>query len=607
MLAPMNPPIPAASSALPLALQSFQAGILVGLAILSMLAYGPLRDRILSKTGLFGLVVAATWITFSDIAAALLPAVLMPYIHPTSLALAGLSLAVWERVMAGLLASSRSARRLVVSRRLTFLCALVIILGAWSPWQPLHLLSELVLSLLAPLLAVLTLLAGLRANREGLDSARAVAAAALALLVCCLSLGALSLGWKSRLASLVVLQLALLVLAMSLGWVMLRRMRGLRRSKEAAQAAKLTAAAQQSQHLERMVQERNAELSERLRDLDEAKRSAELANHGLQRALEQLEQAASTDRLTGAWNRRRFEEAVVPEIALAHRRRDPLSLLMFDLDHFKRVNDTYGHGAGDAVLAGTAQAVREHLRLSDSLVRWGGEEFLVMAPATRLEGALGLAEKLRTSMAALEFPGVGHVTMSLGVSEYALGESLEAWIDRTDQALYRAKAEGRNRVVVATPAEASNLEPSSRGSLLEMIWEDIYASGNHLIDTQHQQLFRMASALMSTLTQERPLTEVSLRLETLVAHTAQHFHDEEAELRLVHYPGLADHAGVHADLLKKAWDLQEEVKAGKLDFGRLVSFLALELVKGHILTEDRGYFSFVRPPERPRGTPGAEA
>jgi diguanylate cyclase (GGDEF)-like protein/hemerythrin-like metal-binding protein len=604
MLAPMPLPIPAVASALPIAIQSFLAGILMGLAILSMLAYGPLRDRILSKTGLFGLMAAATWITFSDIAFAILPPRLIPWIHPASLTLAGLSLAGWERVMAGLLASSRSARRLVFSQRFTTICALVIVLGAWPPWEPVHRLSELVLGFLAPLLALLTLLAGLRARREGLDSAGAVAAAALALLVCCLSLGALSLGWKSRLANMVVLQLALLVLAMALGWVMLRRMRGLRRSKEAAQATKLAAAARQSQDLERMVQERNAELSERLRDLDEARRSAELANQALQRALEQVEQAASTDRLTGAWNRRRFEEAVTPEIALAHRRREPLALLMFDLDHFKRVNDTFGHGAGDAVLAGTAQAVREHLRLSDSLVRWGGEEFLVMAPATRLEGAMGLAEKLRASVAAMEFPGVGHVTMSLGVSEYALGESLGEWIDRTDKALYRAKSEGRNCAVSALPSERVAHEPSARGSLLEVIWEDIYASGNATIDNQHQQLFRMASALMTTLTENRPLAEVSLRLETLVAHTAQHFHDEEGELREARFPDLPAHAKVHAALLNKAWELQAEVQAGKLDFGKLVSYLALDLVKGHILTEDRAYFSFIRrgsPPPDPAG------
>ena len=309
--------------------------------------------------------------------------------------------------------------------------------------------------LLAPMLALQTLAAGLGARREGLRIAGALLAATLALLVCCAALWALSAGWLGTSLCLTILQLALVVLAMSLGWAMLSRMMELRKDTEIAQGAQLAVVANQAHTLEAMVAQRNAELSARLRELSEARQSSELANQSLQRALDQLEQVASTDRLTGAWNRRRFEEAVLPEIALAHRRRDPLSLLMFDLDHFKRVNDTFGHGAGDAVLAGTAQTVRMHLRASDSLVRWGGEEFLVMTPATRLEGAMGLAEKLRAAVEAVDFPDVGHVTMSLGVSEYAIGEGLEEWIERTDQALYRAKAEGRNRArPPSSPAES---------------------------------------------------------------------------------------------------------------------------------------------------------
>jgi len=181
--------------------------------------------------------------------------------------------------------------------------------------------------------------------------------------------------------------------------------------------------------------------------------------------------------------------------------------------------------------------------------------------------------------------------MSLGVSEYALGEQLEAWIERTDQALYRAKAEGRDRVAAAAQPEGSAVEPQSRRFLFEVTWEEAYASGIPLIDAQHKRLFSLASALMSTLAADRPLPEVSLRLETLLAHTAQHFHDEEALLREAQYPDLAEHAGTHVALLNQAWQLQAEVTGGRLDFGRLVSFLAMDLVKGHILTEDRAYFS----------------
>ncbi len=461
-----------------------------------------------------------------------------------------------------------------------------------------------ILMALASLLALLTFILGLRAQREGPANSRALVAAPLVLLLCCASLEAFTTGWMSPAVSLSILEFALLFLALALGRAMLSRRSDFRRTTEAAQFA---AAAHQAHVLEIQVEERNAELSARLRDLGEARRTAEVANLGLQRALDELEQAASTDRLTGAWNRRRFEEAVLPEIALAHRRRDPLSLLMFDLDHFKRVNDTFGHSTGDAVLASTAQTVRLHLRLSDALIRWGGEEFLVMAPATRLEGAMGLAEKLRAALAAIEFPNVGQVTMSLGVSEYALGETLEAWIERTDQALYRAKTEGRNCVVSAPTPERPGAEPWAERSLLEMIWEDTYASGHGLIDAQHRRLFHLASALMSVLTESRPLAEVSLRLETLLAHTAQHFHDEEALLREASYQDLPEHAAIHATLLKKARRLQMDVQAGQLDFGKLVSFLTLDLIKGHFLTEDQGYFAHLQALSGPDGAPPAGA
>jgi diguanylate cyclase (GGDEF)-like protein/hemerythrin-like metal-binding protein len=590
-----------------LATHSFLAGILVALALLAMLAYRPLRDRILSLAGLFGLVVAGAWIAVSGIAITLLPSRLDDLIHPASLILGGLSLAIWERVTAGLLEGSPGASRLAAMRRGTALTTVSIAMAALIPWEPSHLLSEALLGMLAPALALLTLTAGLRAHREGHKTAGAIVSATLAVLVGCVALWSMATGWMSSVASLAVLQLALLVLAMALGWAMLSRMTELRLSTEAAQAAQLAHVALQAHELEALVEKRNAELSMRLRDLGEARRSAEAANQSLQRALDQLEQAASTDRLTGAWNRRRFEEAVLPEIALAHRRREPLALLMFDLDHFKRVNDTFGHGAGDAVLAGTVQTVRLHLRASDSLVRWGGEEFLVMAPATRIEGALGLAEKLRAAIAAVDFPGVGRVTMSLGVSEYALGEGLSEWIERTDQALYRAKTQGRNCVVPATLPEGPTGEPSLERSLLEVIWEDTYASGHTLIDAQHQRLFRLASALMSVLTENRPLAEVSLRLETLLAHTAQHFHDEEALLREARYPDLLEHSQIHATLLAKAGQLQAEVQVGHLDFGRLVTFLALDLVQGHILTEDREYFSHLLNIIGPEAMPPAGA
>ncbi len=328
-------------------------------------------------------------------------------------------------------------------------------------------------------------------------------------------------------------------------------------------------------------------IQERLEALERARDTAELANLELQEALNELEQAAGTDRLTGAWNRRRFEEAAQGEMALARRRRDPVSLIVLDLDHFKRVNDTHGHAAGDTVLQGAVEALRGVLRASDRVARWGGEGFLVLAPATPLAGALALAEKARAALAEREHPGVGSVTGSLGVAEHRPGEMLEAWVARADAAVYRAKEGGRNRV--EADGESGPALETGR-PLLEILWEEAYASGHATIDTQHQKLFQLANALLAVAGPEDSHQELSLRLRTLLAHTAQHFHDEEALLTQARYPDLPEHAAEHQRLLRAARGFLADVEAGRLDLAALVAYLAFDLVRGHLLTEDRNYF-----------------
>jgi len=309
----------------------------------------------------------------------------------------------------------------------------------------------------------------------------------------------------------------------------------------------------------------------------------------LRESLVHLEEVASQDRLTGAWNRRHFDGVVAAETSLARRRRAPLSLIILDLDHFKRINDTYGHPAGDTVLAGAVTAFRPVLRASDVLVRWGGEEFLVLSPATGLEGALHLAERLRAALEAATFPAAESITLSAGVAERLDEESVEAWVARADKALYLAKAGGRNRVVESPERMACGAFPGS--SLLELVWEDAYESGQKLIDGQHIQMFDLSNALFSALLEGRPMSEVEKHLNALIIHAEKHFRDEEYLLEKAGYPKLPEHRGIHTSLLATAQDLQKDVKAGQVDFGRLVTYLANDLVKRHLLTEDRNYFA----------------
>ncbi|MBL0210507.1 MAG: GGDEF domain-containing protein [Holophagaceae bacterium] len=164
---------------------------------------------------------------------------------------------------------------------------------------------------------------------------------------------------------------------------------------------------------------------------------------------EREEEASRTDSLTGLPNRRGFLEATDGALARSRRSGKPVSIVLSDLDHFKRVNDSLGHAAGDAVLKAVAGAIRSPLRSQDVAARWGGEEFILLLPDTGKEGAVHAAESTRTAISELVIDLDGsriQVTLSLGVAEHLTDRSIEETIAQADAALYKAKEEGRNRV-----------------------------------------------------------------------------------------------------------------------------------------------------------------
>ncbi|MHB1051503.1 MAG: diguanylate cyclase [Thiobacillus sp.] len=169
---------------------------------------------------------------------------------------------------------------------------------------------------------------------------------------------------------------------------------------------------------------------------------------------ERLQQLATTDTLTGICNRRCFDETLEREVSRAARLSSPLSLILFDVDRFKRINDTFGHPTGDQVLAQLAGAVGGAIRTIDLFARWGGEEFAIMLPGSDLNAGSLLAEKLRSMLEKQPFADVGQVTCSFGVAEYAPGDDIDGLIKKADLCLYRAKTSGRNRVEVYTPTPA---------------------------------------------------------------------------------------------------------------------------------------------------------
>lgn len=168
-------------------------------------------------------------------------------------------------------------------------------------------------------------------------------------------------------------------------------------------------------------------------------------------------QAAMQDPLTGAGNRVAMDTAVRRELQMANRYRQPLSLVMIDIDHFKQINDTYGHAMGDEVLHEVAQTLMRVARTTDMLFRYGGEEFALLLSNTDLDGAMNIAERLRETLEALEIEQGNQtlaITASFGLAQYLPATQAKDLFSQADRALYEAKRRGRNCVVTAPETEA---------------------------------------------------------------------------------------------------------------------------------------------------------
>lgn len=217
-----------------------------------------------------------------------------------------------------------------------------------------------------------------------------------------------------------------------LAYALADRLNVARRDKEAAQAAALSA----QQQLVENLQDSERRLEEQIHE-----RTQELIAKNIE-----LEQLSVTDQLTGVYNRLKLTTLLRAEIERSKRYKTTFSLLMIDVDHFKSINDTYGHPAGDRVLCEIASLLRNHSRTNDAPGRWGGEEFLIICPETQLAGATALGETLRQRVAQHLFSLGPCITISLGATQLTPDDTMETLLERVDKALYKAKEAGRNQI-----------------------------------------------------------------------------------------------------------------------------------------------------------------
>ncbi len=312
----------------------------------------------------------------------------------------------------------------------------------------------------------------------------------------------------------------------------------------------------------------------------------------------ELERLRATDPLTGAWNRGQFDRAVALELDRSVRYKQPLSLLLVDIDHFKKVNDTLGHKAGDAVLKELASIIGAGIRIIDGLYRWGGEEFAVLVSSTSYGKAGVLAEKLRKLVEQTDFAGVGRITVSIGVAEHRCAETATEWFERVDAALYQAKFEGRNRVQVDPRGDSDIWEGLGTAPVVRLVWREAYECGNPQIDEEHRRLFELANETFDASFNSDPASgHLGTALDRLLAHVVQHFKHEEQILAERGYERLETHRKAHSALIGRALELKTSVDRGQASIGDLVEFLANKVVAQHLLMADADYFPlFANPP-----------
>ena len=323
------------------------------------------------------------------------------------------------------------------------------------------------------------------------------------------------------------------------------------------------------------------------RKIEQANKELLMLNEQLKEENEKLLKSAIKDELTGIYNRKFFEKRVVEEMEIADRANEHISLIIFDLDRFKLVNDNFGHQFGDEVLKRTTQIAGDLIRKTDFLNRVGGEEFAIILPNTNKAQAVFVAEKVRKALEDNQHFKVGQVTGSFGVAERMKAESLRSWYKRADNALYQAKNTGRNRVVDSDKFDIPLVS-------LQVQWRQEWNCGNDEIDEQHDKILQIANDLITKIYAGASHNECMDMIKLFLEYAVNHFATEERILMEIEYDGLIAHIKKHEYLTNKAIYLKECYEKKELQPAAFLSFIIDEVVVEHLTKEDTKFFALLK-------------
>lgn len=301
-----------------------------------------------------------------------------------------------------------------------------------------------------------------------------------------------------------------------------------------------------------------------------------------------MENLAMLDPLLKIYNRNKLDEDMSSIVEKSNRMGDIASILLIDLDRFKSINDQYGHDVGDAVLIQAVQIITSVLRIEDRVYRWGGDEFMILAPLTDIHGAARLAQRINDKFSASSFPKIGKLSVSIGCAQHFQFESHEDWFKRMDLTLYKAKQSGRNRI---ESWSNSDLLPAT---IAKLVWKEAFESGNDEIDRQHKDLLRLSNELYDRLGSADSMAGMDEILDRVGDELKTHFTYEFELIKRLNFKEADDHGAIHDQLLVEYEQMRTQMHNGSVNLGAFFNFVSVKIIAQHIIKEDTKFFELIK-------------